>query len=398
MPPGKHALLGASSSKRWLTCTPSARLEEKLLERMPDSDGGNQYTREGTKAHEVGELKLRREIGEINKYNFEERIKQLEKQMGAVDKEMEEATDQYAAIVMERLFEARKTCPDAKLMLETRLDFSRWVPHGFGTGDAIVVGDYFMDVMDLKYGKGVPVDAVDNPQARLYGLGAMEQLGDLYDFKIVRNTIIQPRLDSVTTEELSREELLRWAEEEVVPGAQMAWEGKGEFIPGEHCRFCKAKAICSARAAAAMKIFETGLDTPAVLPESQIPQILAYADIAKAWIKDLEDYAQAFALRGGRLPGYKLVRGRSNRTWKDQQGVIDNLLRAGYKREDSIKTELKRVSDIEKMLGKKSFRTFAEEYTFKPEGKLTLVPESDKRAEFNPADADFSDMAAITNN
>ena len=395
MPPGKHALLGASSSKRWLTCRPSARLEEKLLERMPDNDGGNKYTREGTKAHEVGELKLRREIGEINKYNFEERIRQLEKQMGAVDKEMDDYTDQYVAIVMERLFEARKTCPDAKLMLETRLDFSRWVPHGFGTGDAIVVGDHFMDVMDLKYGKGVPVDAVDNPQARLYGLGAMEQLGDLYDFRIVRNTIIQPRLDSVTTEELTREQLLKWAEEEVVPGAKMAWEGKGEFVPGDHCRFCKASAICSARAAAAMKIFETGLEQPAVIPDEQIPQILAYADIAKAWIADLEKYALSLALNGGRVRGYKLVRGRSNRAWKDQDGVIDNLLRAGYKREDIIKTELKSVSDIEKLLGKKSFRTFAEAYTIKPEGKLTLVPESDKRAEFNPADADFSDMAAV---
>ena len=398
MPPGKHALLGASSAKRWLTCTPSARLEEKLKARMPDSDGGNQYTREGTKAHEVGELKLRREIGEINRYHFDERVRQLEKQMGKIDGEMEEATDQYVAIVMERFFEARKTCPDAQLMLETRLDFSRWVPHGFGTGDAIVVGDHFMDVMDLKYGKGVPVDAVDNPQARLYGLGAMEQLGDLYDFKIVRNTIIQPRLDSVTTEELTREQLLRWAEEEVVPGAQMAWEGKGEFVPGDHCRFCTAKAICSARAAAAMKIFDTGLDQPAVLPEEQIPQILAYADIAKEWIKDLENYARSLALRGGRLRGYKLVRGRSNRSWKDEEGLIDNLLRAGYKREDIISSELKSVSEIEKLLGKKGFTTFAESYTFKPEGKLTLVPESDKRAEYNPADADFSDMVGNTDN
>lgn len=389
MTPGKHAVLSASGAKRWLVCPPSARLEEKLKERLGDTNGGNKYTAEGTKAHELGELKLRREIGEINDYNFRERVKQL----GEIDKEMDEATDQYAAIVMERLFEARKTCPDAKLMLETRLDFSRWVPHGFGTGDAIVISDTVLDVMDFKYGKGVPVDAVDNPQARLYGLGASEMLGDLYGFKVVRNTIIQPRLDSVTTETLTKDELLAWAENEVRDRAQLAWEGKGDFLPGDHCRFCVCKAVCAARAAEAMQIFKTGLDSPALLDDSQIPQILTFAATAKSWIKDLEDYAQAQAIKGQNWPGYKLVRGRSNRSWKNNEEAMDNLLRAGYKREDLMKNEMKSVSEIEKMLGKKAFQAFAEPFTIKPEGKLTLVPESDKRQAVSPADADFSDMA-----
>ena len=393
MPPGKHAVLSASGAKRWLSCPPSARLEEKLKDRLGIEDTGNAYTREGTKAHELGELKLRREIGEINDYNFKERVKAL----GPIDKEMDEATDQYVAIVLERLFEARRTCPDAKLMLETRLDFSRWVPHGFGTGDAIVISDSILDVIDYKHGKGVPVDAVDNPQARLYGLGAMELLGDLYDFTHIRNTIDQPRLDSVTSEILSREELLQWAEDDVRGRAQLAWEGKGEFLPGDHCRFCTCKAICSARAAESLKIFNSGLETPMLLPDEQIPQILACAEIAKAWIGDLEKYALSQAMRGQRFPGYKLVHGRSNRTWKNEDAATDNLLRAGYKREDIVKAELRSVSDVEKLLGKKAFRAFAEEYTIKPEGKLTLVPESDKRIEVNPAYADFSDMVEVTN-
>lgn len=394
MPPLKHAVLGASSAKRWLSCPPSARLEEKLKERIGYEDKGNPFTAEGTKAHELSELKLRREIGEINAYHFSERVKAL----GDIDWEMDEATDFYAGLVMEKLFEARKTCPDAKLMLETRLDFSKWVPHGFGTGDAVIISDHILEVIDLKYGKGVPVDAVDNPQARLYGLGALIMFGDLYDFQIVRNTIVQPRLDSVTEETLSRTELLKWAEDEVVERAKMAWEGKGEFCAGDHCRFCAAKAVCSARAAEALNIFKTGLDTPALLPDEQIPDILAYAAIAKSWISDLEAYAQAQAIKGQQWRGYKLVRGRSNRSWKNEEAVKDNLLRAGYKSEDIEKHELRSVSEIEKLLGKKSFRTFAEDYVFKPEGKLTLVPDSDKRQAVNPADADFSDMGEVNTN
>lgn len=388
MPPGLHAVLSASGAKRWLSCPPSARLEEKLRERIGLEDKGSPYAREGTKAHELAELKLRRELGEINNYNFTERVKQL----GDIPKDMDEATDFYCAVVFERLFEARRTCPDAKIILETRLDFSNWVPHGFGTGDCIIVSDQILDVIDYKHGVGVPVDAVDNPQTRLYMLGAINLLGCLYDFEKVRGTIIQPRLDSITEETMTRENLLDWANTEVVEGAKLAWEGKGEFLPGDHCRFCAAKAVCSARAAAALKIFDTGLDTPALLPDEQIPDILAFAAIAKSWIRDLEDYAQSQAIRGQRFAGYKLVRGRSVRSWKNAEEVADNLLRAGYKREDIFKHELRSVADIEKQLGKKSFRTFAEAYVFKPEGALTLVPDSDKRQAVNPADADFADM------
>lgn len=388
MPPVNHAVLSASGAKRWLSCPPSARLEEKLRNRLGLEDTGSEYAREGTKAHELAELKLRREIGEINDFNFAERVKRL----GDIPKEMNEATDFYCALVMERLFEARRTCPDAKLLLETRLDFSPWVPHGFGTGDATILSDTVLDVIDLKYGKGVPVDAVDNPQTRLYMLGTINLFGWLYGFSHVRGTIIQPRLDSVTEETLTREALLGWAENEVVDRAKLAWEGKGEFLPGDHCRFCAAKAVCSARAAAAMQIFQTGFDQPALLPDDQIPGILAYAVIAKSWIKDLEDYAQAQAIRGQQWKGYKLVRGRSVRSWKDPEAVADNLLRAGYKREDIFKNDLRSVSEVEKLLGKKSFRTFAEEYVFKPEGALTLVPESDKRQAVDPAEADFADL------
>ena len=386
--PGMHAILSASSSKRWMSCPPSARLEEKLRERF--GDRSSPFAEEGTKAHALAELKLRKEIGEINDFSF----KAQRAAMPGVDQEMEWATDFYVDTVMQKFYEARKTCPDAKLFIEQRLDFSHVVPKGFGTGDAVIVSDSILDVSDLKYGKGVAVDAVGNPQARCYGLGALAEFGDLYGFQRIRNTIIQPRLDSVTEETLTREELIQWGETELRPKAELAWKGEGEYCPGDHCRFCAARALCYHRAAKAMTVFQSGMQTPGVIPDEEIPKILECADVAEAWIKDIREYARSQALKGQTWSGFKLVAGRRPpRRWTDHEAVVDQLSRAGYTDDQIYKPkELISVSDAEKLMGKQGFRAILGQFCAQPEGAPALVPESDKRLSLNSSEAAFADL------
>ena len=391
--PGLHATLSASGAKRWMSCPPSARLEERL--RGIFGEKSTPFAEEGTKAHSLAELKLLREKGRlgeddgINDFNYDLRRKAL----GDIPKEMDEATDYYAEIIIEKFLTARQSCPDAQLKLEQRLDFSRWVPDGFGTGDAVIVSEELLEVCDLKYGKGVPVFAENNPQARCYGLGALHCYGVLYGFKHVRNTIIQPRLDSVTEEMLTTDELLQWAETELKPAAELAWKGKGEFNPGDHCKFCAARAICYARATKAMTIFKHGFETPGVIPDDAIPEILAVADTAIDWIKDLQAYALSQALRGQEWPGYKLVRGkRPPRKWVDEEEAKHQLIRAGYEPEVYTETKFKSPSNIEKLVGKQAFEAIFATLVTQGDGALTLVPESDKRTEFTSAEADLSDI------
>lgn len=391
--PGLHATLSASGAKRWMSCPPSARLEERL--RGIFGEKSTPFAEEGTKAHSLAELKLLREKGRlgeddgINDFNYDLRRKAL----GDIPKEMDETTDYYAEIILEKFLTARQSCPDAQLKLEQRLDFSSWVPDGFGTGDAVIVGEELLEVCDLKYGKGVPVFAENNPQARCYGLGALHCYGVLYGFKHVRNTIIQPRLDSVTEEMLTTNELLQWAETELKPAAELAWKGKGEFSPGDHCKFCAARAICYARAAKAMTVFKHGFETPGVIPDDAIPEILAVADTAIDWIKDLQAYALSQALRGQEWQGYKLVRGkRPPHKWVDEEEAKHQLIRAGYEPEVYTETKFKSPSNIEKLVGKQAFEAIFATLVTQGDGALTLVPESDKRTEFTSAEADFSDI------
>lgn len=386
--PGLHAVLSASASKRWLSCPPAARLEEKLAGIF--GDASSPYAEEGTLAHAVAELKLRKENGELNEFNYREQRKQL----GDIPREMDLATDEYVDIVMSKLYAARQICPDAKLFIEQRLDFSPWVPNGFGTGDAVIVSDDGLEVCDLKYGKGVKVSAVDNPQARLYGLGATNAYGDLYDFPAVRNTIIQPRVNEspVTEETLSRVELLDWGER-IRPIAQLAWLGQGEFAAGDWCKFCKAKAICAHRAAQALRPLSHGFTTPGLIDDADIPGILAVADMTEAWIRDIRAYAKNQALRGYQWPGYKLVRGRKgNRAWSDEEQVAEQLVRAGYTESQYMTHKIKNPGDIEKEIGKQAFDALVKKFVTQAEGGLNLVPEDDNRVEYASADADFSDL------
>ena len=374
-----HARLSASGSKRWLTCTPSARLEEKF------EDSTSSYAEEGTQAHRLAEMKARHNLLRcIVRSDLDETIAQIKP-----DPEMDEVTDQYVDILAERLAEAKSKTKDAELLLEQRLDFSHIVPEGFGTGDAIILADGTLEVIDLKYGKGIPVSAYDNPQARLYALGALNKFGHLYDIHTIRSTIVQPRIDNISTEEISVEDLEKWGEEYVKPRAILADQGKGEYVTGEHCRFCKAKAICRARAEEALSIVKHEFQQPPVLSDEEIPQILDILDKAEAWIKDIRDYAYQKALSGVRWDGWKLVEGRSNRTYIDETLVAEKLIDSGMLPATIYDMKLKGITAMEKILGKKKFEEQLSSLVIKPSGKPTLVPESDRREELNSVTNDF---------
>lgn len=384
--PGAHAPLSPSASKRWLSCPPSARLNAKLIERFGEKS--SVFVEEGTKAHALAELKLRRDNGESNTFRYNE----LRKALGDIPAEMDRNTGRYEDEVMERFYAARQRTPDAQLCIEQRVDMSQWAKDCWGTSDAIIVSDEVLFVIDYKNGSGVPVSAIENPQARLYALGAVNAYGDLYGFNEVRTVIVQPKLESVTEERLTRDELLAWGES-IRPAAEQAYRGEGEFKTGDHCRFCAARAICAARASEAMDIFKHGFDEPRVIPDSDIPGILSVLDTAEAWIKDIRAYAQSQAIRGQRWYGYKLVRGRRpGRKWTSEDEAVNILARAGYSPEQYEDTKLKSVSALEKEIGKTAFDALLGGLVEQGEGALTLVPETDSRPEYSSGEEALSDL------
>lgn len=413
MPPSLHAVLGASSSHRWLACPPSARLAEKFDARYGRSE--SVFAKEGTKAHSLAEAKLRRAIWDADKMTTaifsrwspekqlayeginEYRYRSLREELGEIPSDMEHATDSYCDIAIEKYLAAKEADPGAQIFLERKLDYSKWVPSGFGTGDCIIVSDSLLEVLDYKHGKGVPVSAKSNSQMRLYALGAIVIFGSLYDFANIRTTIIQPRLESVSDETISRDELLSWAETEVVERAKQAWVGSGEFCPGEHCRWCSAKAVCSARVAQALKMFQYGMEAPGVISDEQIADILPLLDDAENWIDDIRLYANTQAQRGQVFRGFKLVRGKKpNRRWADPDEVESVMIRAGYPAEAFRETRVKPVGEIEKTLGKTAFKALLGGLVHQGDGPLILVPESDKRIAYSSADAAFDDLTDLS--
>ena len=364
----KHALLGASSSARWLVCTPSARLEAMF----PDEQ--SPYAAEGTVAHDLAEAILRHKLEGKKAPKLDD-----------YSTEMVEAVNRYVDICEEKVNEARARSSDAEVMVEAKLDFSRWVPEGFGTGDMVIVADGILEVIDLKYGKGVPVSAVENTQMRLYALGAYDANEFLYDVKSVRMTIVQPRLDSVSTDEMTLEELLDWGEE-IKPIAQRAWEGVGECTPCDYCNFCKARHTCRALADTCLTAFyKDGGKLNQLLTDQEVSDILAMKDLITKWIKGVYDFAYEKAISGEKQwPGYKLVEGTSRRTITDPDAAAQTLLDNGYKEKDIFKPrELEGITNLQKILGKKGVAKYLEAYIDKPEGKPTLVPNSDKRPAIN---------------
>lgn len=364
----KHALLGASSSARWLVCTPSARLEAMF----PDEQ--SPYAAEGTVAHDLAESILRHKLEGKKAPKLDD-----------YSTEMIEAVNRYVDICEEKVNESRARSSDAEAMIEARLDFSRWVPDGFGTGDMVIVADGILEVIDLKYGKGVPVSAIENTQMRLYALGAYDINEFLYDVKSVRMTIVQPRLDSISTDEMALEELLDWGEE-IKPIAQRAFRGEGECTPCDYCNFCKARHTCRALADTCLSAFyKDGGKLNQLLTDSEVSDILAMKDLITKWIKGVYDFAYEKALSGEKQwPGYKLVEGTSRRTITDPEAAAKTLLDNGYKEEDIFKPrELEGITNLQKVLGKKGVTEYLEAYIDKPEGKPTLVPDSDKRPAIN---------------
>lgn len=349
-------------------CTPSARLEAMF----PDEQ--SPYAAEGTVAHDLAEAILRHKL----------EGKKAPK-LDGYSAEMIEAVNRYVDICEEKVNEARARSSDAEAMIEARLDFSRWVPEGFGTGDMVIVADGILEVIDLKYGKGVPVSAVENTQMRLYALGAYDVNEFLYDIKTVRMTIVQPRLDSVSTAEMSLEELLDWGED-IKPIAQRAFNGEGECTPCDYCNFCKARHTCRALADTCLDTFyKNGGKLNQLLTDREVSDILAMKDLITKWIKGVYDFAYEKALSGEKQwPGYKLVEGTSRRTITDPDAAAKTLLDNGYKEEDIFKPrELEGITNLQKVLGKKGVAEYLESYIDKPEGKPTLVPESDKRPAIN---------------
>lgn len=356
-----HAILSASASSRWLHCTPSARLERKF----PDTS--SPYAEEGTQAHAYAErfLNLFLKTGKTTVVIND-------------NAEMQEAVQAYVNICVEKINEARTASPDAQIKVEQRLDFSRWVPEGFGTGDMVMVSDKYFEIVDLKYGKGVPVSAVDNSQMRLYALGMYDAFGYLYGADEVRMTIVQPRLDSISNETISVKDLLAWGEE-VKQKAKIAFAGKGEFCAGTHCRFCKARHTCRAHADYELKNIKEDLQAPE-LEDFEISDILLRAKGIKTWLDGLEAYALGKALDGYEWPGMKLVEGRSTRKITDSELAAYQLLNAGFGVEVIYKPQaLRSITDLEKLCGKKTFSELLSGVIEKPPGKPTLVSEKDKR-------------------
>ena len=383
----KHATLSASGAHRWLNCTPSARLEE------PVPDTSSIYAEEGTLAHDLAELELKRILKEVDEKSYSKQLKAI-KDHELFSQEMVGYINQFATYVMEQYMEAKERSSDAVIFLEQRLDFSKWVPEGFGTGDCTIISDKVMEIIDFKYGKGVEVKAEDNVQMMLYALGALDTYGYIYDIDTVRMTIHQPRIDNVSSWEMGADELLQWADEVLRPKAETAWAGEGEPIPGDWCRFCKVKNRCKARAEAAMSVpSDFDYKDPNLLTVDEIAEILHEVDAIEAWAKDIRDYALVQARdNGAKFKGWKLVEGRSIRRYSDPEQVEKVLRAAKYKVKDIYKPrELKGITDMTKLLGRKKFNELLEQtgLVIKPEGRPTLVPESDKRPELNSVAADF---------
>lgn len=382
-----HALLSASGSKRWLACTPSAQLELEFEEEK------SIYAEEGTLAHEIGELMLSLYLKLITKQAYTRKLNKL-KINSFYSKEMEDYVKVYVDYCIEKINEAYARSKDAVILLEQRLDFSNYVPDGFGTGDLVIISDSILEIIDLKYGKGVAVDATANTQMMLYALGALNQFECLYDIEKLRMTIVQPRLDSISTDEISVEALTEWAESYVKPRAEMAIIGEGQFCAGEHCRFCRARYTCRSRAEENLKLTRFDFKSPALLSDEEISEILSGVDDLQKWASDIYSYALEQAENHNKKwPGYKLVEGRSSRKYKDENLVAETLVAAGIEEYKLYNKSLLTITAMEKTLGKKQFTELLGELIIKPMGKPTLVSEMDKRPELNSiksAQADFA--------
>ncbi len=409
--PDVHALLSASSSKRWLHCPPSVRLEEGF------PNESSVYAEEGTFAHSVCEYKVRKYLHErVSRPQSEEYYTE----------EIDQITDVYAEFVISVIEEMRRNGCEPLVLVEERVNYSHIAPSGFGTADMIIIGRDtegrgLLHVIDFKTGKGVFVDCNHNSQMMLYALGGLAAYGFIYDIETVRMTIIQPRLDNISTFGCTRKELEEWGES-IKPIAKMAFEGKGEQSPGDWCRFCRAKPVCRACADEALALareefldldagafseetevsdmtapYSPDTDTPVfkqpgLIPLTELAEILPTLNRISSWIESVFAFVSSEAINHAvPIPGYKVVEGRSKRVFTDTKAVVDTAIQNGYT--DLYKQQLITLTEFEKMMGKKKFAELLGDYVVKPPGKLALVSDDDPRPAVdlcNMPDQEFS--------
>jgi hypothetical protein len=384
-----HALLGASSASRWLTCTPSARLEESL--NLPEES--SIFAEEGTFAHELSELEIRYALDFLGLEDYVS-AKNAARLSTHYSEEMVEETDKYIAFVLDAWKEAKRLDPFAEILIEDKQDLTPWIEEGFGTNDVVIISLKTLTVIDLKFGKGLKVSAKDNPQLMLYALGALDKHGFAYNIDEVRLIIHQPRLGGVSEFTLRALALEAWGEKFVKPRAALAFDGAGEFKPGEHCRFCKASARCRALAEENLALAKFDFEAPALLEEAELAEIFDKAAGFVKWINSVTDYVQKQALAGNVLAGYKLVEGRANRVIADELAVKSKLRGEGFKIDEILNTKLKGLGDLEKLLGKVDFEKLVGPFVIKPAGKPTLVTADDPRPAYNSIEElkkDFED-------
>ena len=372
--PGTHAILSPSSSERWINCPPSA------MENAAQTDTGSSYAQQGTDAHALCQFKVMKALGH--------KVRDPTDELDYFDEEMAECSDAYCEFIMEQVAAAKQTCPDPQVMVEQRLDFTRWVAESFGTADCIIVADGTMTIVDFKYGLGILVDAENNSQMRMYALGALNLFEALYDIQTVRMCIFQPRRNNVSVAEVTKDELLHWADDVLIPAATLAAQGEGEYKAGKHCQFCKIKATCRKRAEYNLQLAQYDFAVPDTLADDEISMILDRADTFIGWVNDVKDYALEMAISGKQFPGFKVVEGRSNRRYTNPDAVAAVVTDAGY---DPYERKLMGVTAMTKLLGSKKFNTLLGSLIEKPQGKPTMVPVSDKRPAWNPATEDFKE-------
>lgn len=375
----KHAYLSASASHRWLACPPSAKLCANIL------DQASEYAQQGTDCHELCAYLVEKALGRD--------VIDPTENLTYYDAEMQNCAEEYRNYILEQIEASKEFCKDPQVMIEQRLDFSRWVENGFGTGDCVIVADEILQIIDYKHGLGILVSAGDdehggNSQMMCYALGALEVFGDIYDINQIKMTIFQPRRDNLSTYTISKEDLLKWADEVLAPTAQLAYVGKGEFNAGDHCTFCKVKATCRKRAEYNLELSKYDFEMPATLDDTEIAAILEKVDEMISWGNDIKDYALQQAQSGVHFEGWKIVEGRSNRKYTDENAVADTVKDAGF---DPYEKKLLGITAMSTLLGKKKFEELLGGLIYKPPGKPTLVPESDKRPAMNTAKDDFKE-------
>ncbi|ADI00508.1 DUF2800 domain-containing protein [Salisediminibacterium selenitireducens] len=377
-----HAKLSASGASRWMNCPPSVKLSEQI------EDTTSFYAEEGTFMHELSELYLGHYLETMNEEQYLKEKKER-RESPFYTQAIDDAVQAYVDTVIERINEARALQSDALVRIEERVDFSPWVPEGFGTGDVLIVTDGLLEIIDLKGGEGVKVYAEGNPQMRLYALGALNGYGFLYHIDTVQMTIVQPRLDHLSTDEMTADALLEWAETEVKPKAELAFNGLGEFLPGAHCQFCKVSATCRARAEERQKLACLDFKEPPLLTDEEVSQVLREVDELVNWAKQVQEYALKTAMKENKKwPGMKLVQGRGSRVYTDEKAIISTLKEAGMEEHQLFKQTLKPITNMEKMLGKKTFQDLVGHLITKTPGKLKLVETEDSRPAAKPSAAE----------